>query len=92
MFRFGGDEFIIIFPDITDIQANSILERIKEEVQSNMIYCSEIGKATNISFSCGISTIKDDNQSIDEFIETADRYLYISKQCGRNRNTYAGNN
>ncbi|HSQ87539.1 diguanylate cyclase [Romboutsia sp.] len=91
LFRFGGDEFIVIFPKATDDQVYNILERIKKEIQSNVVYCNKTNKPINIFFSAGIGTIKDANQSIEELIEITDKYLYISKQQGRNKITYQEN-
>lgn len=91
LFRFGGDEFIVIFPKAIDNQVYNILERIKKEIQSNVIYCNKTNKQINISFSAGIGTMKDANQSIEELIEITDKYLYISKQQGRNKITYQRN-
>jgi two-component system, cell cycle response regulator len=88
LFRFGGDEFIIIFPNIIDAQVYDILERIKKEIQLNPIYYNETNKPIYVSFSSGINTMKDGNQTIDEFLDITDKYLYKSKQCGRNKNTY----
>lgn len=91
LFRFGGDEFVIIFPKATDNQVYNILERIRKEIQSNVIYCNKTNKPINISFSAGIGTIKDENQTIVELIEVTDKYLYMAKQQGRNKITYQEN-
>jgi len=91
LFRFGGDEFVIIFPKATDNQVYNILERIRKEIQSNMIYYNKKDKPINISFSAGIGTIKDVNQTIEELIEVTDKYLYMAKQQGRNKITYQEN-
>jgi diguanylate cyclase (GGDEF)-like protein len=88
LFRFGGDEFIIIFPNIIGAQVYDILERIKKEIQLNPIYYNKTNKPIYVSFSSGINTMKDGNQTIDEFLDITDKYLYKSKQCGRNKNTY----
>lgn len=91
LFRFGGDEFVIIFPKATDNQIYNILERIRKEIQSNPIYYNKKDKPINISFSAGIGTIKDANQTIEELIEVTDKYLYMAKQQGRNKITYQKN-
>jgi diguanylate cyclase (GGDEF)-like protein len=91
LFRFGGDEFIVIFPKATDNQVYNILERIRKEIQSNLIYYNKTDKPINISFSAGIGTIKDANQTIEELIEITDKYLYMAKQQGRNKITYQKN-
>jgi len=91
LFRFGGDEFVIIFPKATDNQVYNILERIRKEMQSNPIYYNKTDKPINISFSAGIGTIKDANQTIEELIEITDKYLYMAKQQGRNKIKYQEN-
>lgn len=76
--RYGGDEFILIFPQkITDTTAKNTLSKIRETVISKKL------KAHNslfrTSFSIGVHSYKSgDDLSIT--IEMADKNMYVDKQ------------
>lgn len=69
--RYGGDEFAVIIPEIDRSCANIVAERIKKAVK-NM----QLG---NISISAGIAEYNK-KETIEEFIETADKMLYSEKR------------
>ena len=78
-FRYGGDEFLVLFFN-TDIKVVSTLaERIQNQLQSLKIG----GVKENITLSFGISsTIPYKNSNLFELIERADQSLYQSKRNG----------
>ncbi|MFN2340552.1 MAG: diguanylate cyclase [Halanaerobium sp.] len=74
--RYGGDEFLIVFPD-TDIEkAEVVADRILENVRSKKI------EGINISFSAGISEFE--GQNADQFVAVADKLLYKVKKADKN--------
>ncbi len=79
--RWGGEEFIVIFPTITD---NLIfaLEKIRAELAAQPIYFE--GKAIAVTATYGISSSRQIS-SPNKIITDADSMLYIGKQNGKNR-------
>lgn len=76
--RFGGDEFLLIFPNIKREAAEKIWERIKNEL-------NRINKAKesqfNISVSHGIVECEDGcSSSAEKLISIADEKMYKEKQ------------
>lgn len=86
VFRYGGDEFVILFPDINIIQGeevgNTILKAINDAKLEHPY--SPIGKVQTVSIGV-TSTIPKDEINIKEFFNYADTALYLSKRYGRNR-------
>lgn len=75
--RYGGEEFLIIFPETIDEKACSVSERIRKAVESL--------KFDKITMSISGGLVNYDNQSADEMLELADNRLYIAKRTGKNR-------
>jgi diguanylate cyclase (GGDEF)-like protein len=77
--RFGGDEFTVLSPQITDTaDSRAIHERIEENVRQ----WNKDGKAEyELSLSFGIARFSPDNScSADELISKADTLMYKQKQ------------
>ncbi|MEH6650464.1 MAG: GGDEF domain-containing protein [Motiliproteus sp.] len=81
--RFGGEEFIVVLPDI-DLAAGVIIaERIRLAISKQELLTGD-GKIVSITVSIGICEWQDD-QSLIEVIQHADNNLYQAKSLGRNR-------
>ncbi len=76
--RLGGDEFLIIFPDSSLIEAPLIRERLKENIlQLN----SERKKDFQLKISMGFSEyLPNKPESLDELISIADQRMYEEKR------------
>ncbi|MBM7559001.1 GGDEF domain-containing protein [Marinitoga litoralis] len=71
-YRYGGDEFVIIFENVDKYKAKRIIERIKEKLTEK-----------EITFSVGI--VDDKKIPIKDLIKKADEKAYIAKRKGKNR-------
>jgi diguanylate cyclase (GGDEF)-like protein len=83
--RFGGDEFVTIFPQTPKIDAIQISNRLKEKIDKSL---SEHNIEMPLSISVGLATFPDDASSIMELIEKTDQALYLAKKGGGNRVVY----
>jgi diguanylate cyclase len=83
--RYGGEEFAIILPETTGGGAIAVAENIRKSVASKRIKKKgsddEIG---NITVSLGVTSYQP-GESANDFIERADKALYLAKKLGRNR-------
>ena len=79
--RFGGEEFIIILPQIGLEKALYFGEKIRSEIEAY-----EFKKGLKLTVSIGIKQLKD--ESSVELVKNADDLLYKAKQNGRNRIEY----
>jgi len=85
VFRYGGEEFSIIIPEVAKREALNIAERIRRVVQDYVFPFEEFQPAGNLTVSMGISGFPEDADSAEELIDRADRALYRAKLTGRNR-------
>lgn len=82
-FRIGGDEFLIILPDISDgAYAGEVARHVTDAVSKPL---HVHGLALWLSTSIGISIFPRDAQDIDTLINQADTAMYDAKHSGRNR-------
>lgn len=81
VFRYGGEEFVIILPNTTYEVGMSIAERLRTEVAETQFYCEIELVSTTVSI--GITEKRKELGSNATF-EQADSALYRAKQQGRN--------
>ncbi|MFH0976477.1 MAG: diguanylate cyclase [Spirochaetota bacterium] len=75
VFRYGGEEFLIIFPRSDRALLLEAAERLRKSVETN----------TEVTISIGIAMWHKDMANIQSLIASADTALYKAKQEGRNR-------
>ncbi|HPF22552.1 MAG TPA: GGDEF domain-containing protein [Hyphomonas sp.] len=85
--RWGGEEFVILLSSVSREQAWIVCERLRERLEAAVI--EHGGAKLSITASFGYEMLTSDS-TLDRVLESADRALYVSKQSGRNRITYAG--
>lgn len=81
--RYGGEEFLIFLIGESDEDALQFAERIRREIASTEIRIDET-TSIRITMSAGIAT-RQRFETLDDFIQRADRALYRSKHEGRDR-------
>lgn len=82
VFRYGGEEFIILLHAPNDRIASLIAERIRKTVAETDIYAA--GQVIKIAFSAGLTRVHE-GETLHEVLERTDGALYHGKQTGRNR-------
>jgi diguanylate cyclase (GGDEF)-like protein len=82
--RWGGEEFVIVFPNESASTAASVLARVLDEFRS-LRFGSEHGERFSVTFSAGVASFPSDGASVDSLIGAADRRLYEAKEAGRGK-------
>ncbi|MDO6428022.1 GGDEF domain-containing protein [Thalassotalea sp. 1_MG-2023] len=97
-FRYGGEEFTLIFPRKTIEGATPELERIRQLIADYKIIIrhpvrknkkargskpTEQTKTVSVTVSMGVSA-REDKQSFEQVVKVADQALYRAKKKGRN--------
>ncbi|GAA4494876.1 diguanylate cyclase [Gluconacetobacter tumulicola] len=83
VFRYGGEEFLIVLTESASAEAAACAERIRSRIEKSAIPCST-GDTFSLTISAGIATFQG-GIKIGTLIEQADRALYAAKDAGRNR-------
>ena len=81
--RMGGDEFVLLLNDITDVdELESALQRVLTTVAAPYDLS---GNAARVSASIGVTLFPFDDGDPDALLRHADNAMYRAKQEGRNR-------
>jgi len=80
--RWGGEEFLFILPQTTAKNAYIIAEKIQEKIHAFLVHFED--EKIQITVSMGIEQLNRD-KSIDEVVNSADKYLYQAKNSGRDQ-------
>ncbi len=82
--RVGGDEFIVLLPDIQHpAQAQTVAEKISLELQQPFV--TDAGEKLSVSSSIGIALYPDHSENDQELIRMADEAMYHAKRAGSGR-------
>jgi diguanylate cyclase (GGDEF)-like protein len=81
--RYGGEEFLIVLPDASELLARNIAERIRVRVASLRIHQEEI--ELRLTVSIGLALLDESTPTMEALIAHADSALYRAKAQGRNR-------
>jgi len=80
LFRYGGEEFLVVLVNTEMADALEIAERIRENVEQGDFGLSD----RKVTLSIGLSAIPADGD-LQSALSTADHRLYAAKAAGRNR-------
>lgn len=84
--RFGGDEFLVMFPQIDELEqikqaGAKLMSVFKEPVSLN-------GQSFYVTASAGVAIFPVDGDDSEALIKSADLAMYVSKDHGKNQVTY----
>lgn len=85
VFRYGGDEFAILLPNASSIEAQAIANDLREKFSDNAFAGEEYLPNENFTMSIGISTFDPSQKTVPNLIRDADEALYKAKFFRRNR-------
>ena len=83
--RFGGEEFVILFPGISASISKGTVDAIRENLLSIGFQRPGGENTFNVSFSAGIAEYPSMASNISELLSRSDQALYAAKNDGRGR-------
>lgn len=82
--RFGGEEFVILFPETTPAEAIEVAERLRIAIAENDIDSGS--ESFRVTASFGVSgSVGAPVGSLEYYLKAADEAMYRAKNAGRNR-------
>ena len=82
--RVGGDEFVILLPEIGTEAAQAVISKMRQRLSEEMQ-----DKSWPVTFSIGVLTFTAVPVSADEMLTMADKMMYTVKNSGKNNISYA---
>ncbi len=102
-YRYGGEEFAVLFPGKSAAQAKETLEALRQDIAGQRFTVrsparpkkkpksgrakSTSGKQLKVTVSIGVAERSDRRPGPEQVLKAADQALYRSKKAGRNRVT-----
>ena len=83
--RIGGDEFAMVYRDVSKNEVHQIMQNIRAHfIECPFIFSNQ--ELLNISFGYGVSTFPEDGEDITTLFKNADYLMYIDKRSFKNSN------
>ena len=85
--RHGGEEFLIVLPDVDEDEAIAVATRIRESVEAAALPnpSSGVGPSVTLSVGVALKSALDTDISLSNLQHEADMALYRAKEAGRNQ-------
>jgi len=80
--RFGGEEFVVLLPDIDTAEAQHVLTRLQRKLTASLFMHDN--KEVFVTFSGGVTALRE-GEPLEAALERADEALYEAKRTGKNR-------
>jgi len=80
--RYGGEEFVMFLPGTKQEETLRLVNKLREKIESCGFHYH--GNAVKITASCGVSCFNE-NDTLTQVFERADKALYKAKDNGRNQ-------
>ncbi|WP_425404287.1 diguanylate cyclase [Hwanghaeella sp.] len=85
LYRFGGEEFVVLLPGAGRSNACRAAERIRKQVETAAFFADEEQEQRiDVTISIGVATSRD-GADVHNLFKDADQALYAAKNAGRNR-------
>ena len=79
---YGGDEFVLVLPELDKQQALAMAETVRKRIKET-IYLQNAGLEVRISSSLGVSTFPDDADTLSGLLALADQAMFSVKERGK---------
>lgn len=85
LFRWGGDEFVLLLPHTSGQEATAMAERVRAAVAAEPMVTHTVADPVRLTVSCGVTGTLEIPHEPDALVALADAALYRAKHDGRGR-------
>ena len=83
--RYGGDEFLVLFDQLSRLDLERVVQRLLEEIGKEYKFNT---LSTHVTASIGICIYPRDGTTIDQVLKNADIAMYAAKSRGKNQHVF----
>jgi len=83
--RFGGEEFCMLVPGLSDAQSWSYFDALRRKIEDMEVVLPGSGVTLRMTASIGVYRTQSHDEPLNMLLSEADRHLYLAKADGRNR-------
>jgi diguanylate cyclase (GGDEF)-like protein len=81
IYRYGGEEFLVVMPETSCAAAVELCNRLRTAVSERVV----VPDGVRLTVSCGVASYPDEGDDPTRLISAADDALYRAKRSGRDR-------
>ncbi|NNG16015.1 MAG: sensor domain-containing diguanylate cyclase [Gemmatimonadales bacterium] len=85
IFRWGGEEFVLLLPHTNPENAGMVAERVRSQISAEPLIISGTHSPISLTVSLGVAGTREYPVQPDALILRADAACYLAKQRGRNQ-------
>jgi diguanylate cyclase (GGDEF)-like protein len=83
--RFGGEEFVILLPEINKEHGRQVAEKLRRAIERTDFPKAATQPLGRLTVSLGLAAFPEDAQEAEALLDHADQALYLAKSRGRNQ-------
>ena len=89
IFRYGGEEFVVLLPETSFPATLRVAERIRIFIETETPrFLDRITASHGVTVSVGVATFPEDGDNVANLFKTVDDFMYQAKRLGKNRVYY----
>jgi diguanylate cyclase (GGDEF)-like protein len=85
VYRYGGEEFLLVFVDAATREGERLAERLRKAVEETPLTGEDLAPVGPITISAGVAGFPEEGDRADEILQRADLALLRAKDEGKNR-------
>jgi diguanylate cyclase (GGDEF)-like protein len=85
VYRYGGEEFLVVFADTPASDAVIVADRLRLAVEAAPLSGEDLEPVGPVTISIGLALIPEHGTDVEALISLADKAMYKAKESGRNR-------
>ena len=91
IYRYGGEEFVVLLPETALQEAIRVAERIRIFVETESPrFLTGITKTHGVTVSVGVASVPEDGSDATALLQSVDDLMYKAKREGKNKIYYNG--